>query len=349
METRGIFSKGYGIVPKLVMLEGGISIDAKALYAYFCAYAGKGSSCYPPRDKILNDLGFSPSTYYAYLGELRNGGYIDIKKHKTKAQAWCNNRILLMQTPPIAAKAAQQRRRFSLTGSLRDSGFGRIPLAAMTDRRLSRRAKALYAYFCSFAGNRAVCTPEVDFTLSFLNICLNSYYKYLNELLVFNYITVFHRKDAKGRYTSNSIMLNDAPDHVSGLLELEERRERYLHRVENGGSTKPEKRYRRKHKPIIQNPKQLTDTLRKQVSFSELQKSYPEKQLNMIIGFMTELSFDPYSPIETAAVTGADIKSFIEQTKQSIRPDMIIRNYVSYWKRCFINFVMDKQLAENAG
>lgn len=56
MENRSVFSKGYGIIPKLVMLEGSLSIDAKALYAYFCAYAGSEFSCYPPRGQILDDL-----------------------------------------------------------------------------------------------------------------------------------------------------------------------------------------------------------------------------------------------------------------------------------------------------
>ena len=343
MESNGILSKGYGIVPKLVMLQGSVSIDAKALYAYFCAYAGDSFSCYPPRSKILNDLGFSPATYYSYLQELQEGGYIDVKKHKTSRQEWCNNRIILLQNPPILVKAEeQQRRRFDITGGLRDYGYGRIPLAVMTDRRIGRKAKALYAYFCAFAGSKNVCTPQIEFTLSFLHICLNSYYKYLNELLCYHYITVFHRKYEYGRYISNSIMLNPAPDHVEGLLQLEERRERYAERLK-GGEPKPPKR-RRKRKPSIQNPQQLTETIRRQIGFDELAKSRPEGLINVIVGFITELSFDPYSPVEAASIDCACVESFIAHMERSINPAANIRNHVSYWKRSFINYLIDLQM-----
>ncbi|HWP50435.1 MAG TPA: helix-turn-helix domain-containing protein [Clostridia bacterium] len=187
MNNKSVFSKGYGIIPKLVMLEGSLSIDAKALYAYFCAYAGSGFSCYPPRGRILDDLNISHVTYYRYLKELQDGGYIEIKKHRTKSQEWSNNRIILMQNHAIIAKAEEKkRRRVGITGGLRDYGYGRIPLAVMTDCWISRKTKAMYAYFCGFAGSMITCNPEIEDTLSFLSIGINSYYKYLNELLVFN-------------------------------------------------------------------------------------------------------------------------------------------------------------------
>lgn len=343
MENNGILSKGYGIIPKLLMLEGSVSIDAKALYAYFCSFAGSGFSCYPPRDKILNDLGFSPATYYGYLRELREGGYIDVKKHKTVRQQWCNNRIILLQNPPIVAKAAEkQRRRFDITGGLRDYGYGRIPLAVMADRRISRKAKALYAYFCSFAGNKSVCTPEIEFTLSFLNICTNSYYKYLNELLCYHYITIFHRKDDYGRYISNSIMLNPIPDHAAGLLQLEQRRRRYAERLK-GREAKPPRR-RRKRKPAAQTPRQLTEGIRRQIGFDELVKSRPEGIINTVVGYITELSFDPYSPVDAAGVDYASVEGFIAHMEHSINPEISIKNHVSYFKRSFINYLINLQM-----
>ncbi|MDF3005301.1 MAG: Phage replication initiation protein [Oscillospiraceae bacterium] len=343
MESNGILSKGYGIVPKLVTLEGSLSIDAKALYTYFCAYAGNGFSCYPPRSKILNDLGFSPATYYTYLRELQEGGYIDVKKHKTSRQEWCNNRIILLQNPPILAKAEEKRRRrFDITGGLRDFGYGRIPLAVMTDRRISRKAKALYAYFCAFASSKSVCTPQIEFTLSFLNICVNSYYKYLNELLCFHYITVFHRKNEYGRYISNSIMLNPQPDHVEGMRQLEERRERFAERLKGREMKLPKRR--RKRRPTVQNPRQLTEAIRRQIGFDELVKSRPEGLVNVIVGFITELSFDPYKPVETADIDYKCVEGFLAHMERSINPVANIRNHVSYFKRAFINFLINLQM-----
>ncbi len=343
MENRNVFSKGYGIIPKLVMLEGSLSIDAKALYAYFCAYAGSEFSCYPPRGQILDDLNISHVTYYRYLKELQDGGYIAIKKHKTKSQAWSNNRIILMQHHAIMAKAEEKGyKRVGITGGLRDYGYGRIPLAVMTDCRISRKAKAMYAYFCGFAGNTITCNPEIEDTLSFLNISINSYYKYLNELLVFNYITAFHQKDERGRYTSNSIMLNREPNHVAGLLQLEGRRARFEERL-NGNAQQPPKR-RRKRKPAIQTPQQLTTTIRRQIGFDALAKSQPASRLHMITGFIAELSFDPYSPVETAAVDSACVRDFIAHMGCSINPSADIKNHVSYWKRSFINYLVNREM-----
>lgn len=340
----GIFSKGYGIVPKLVMLEGSLSIDAKALYAYFCAYSGDSMSCYPPREKILRDLGFCTATYYTYLGELRDGGYISVKKHKSKRQEWCNNRIVLLQNPLIIAKA-QSERRFSMTDTLKDYGYGRIPLVVMTDRRISRKAKALYAYFCSFAGGKEVCTPEIDFTLSFLGVCVNSYYKYLNELLCLNYITVFHRKDERGRFISNSIALNRQPCRTDGLKLAEERRARYEQRCSAAASKATPPR-RRKHRRFIQTPQQLTGAIRRQIDYGELVKSLPEKQLNMIAGFISELHFDPCPVVDAASIGRADIEGFLSHMQRSISPDAKIRHVVSYWQRSFINYLLDNKLLQ---
>ena len=343
MENRNVFSQGYGIIPKLVMLEGSVSIDAKALYAYFCAYSGSGYSCYPPRGQILNDLGISHATYYVYLKELQDGGYITIKKHRTQSQTWCNNRFILMQNHAIMAKAEEKGyRRIGITDGLRDYGYGRIPLAVMTDRRISRKAKAMYAYFCGFAGNTATCDPEIEDTLRFLNISINSYYKYLNELLVFNYITSFHRKDERGRYTSNSIVLNREPNHAAGLLQLEERRARFEERL-NGNAVQPPKR-RKKHKPTIQTPQQLTAVIRQQIGYDALAKSQPESKLQMITGFIAELSFDPYSPVEAATVDSACVQGFIVHMEHSINPSAAIKNPVSYWKRAFINYLVNREM-----
>ncbi len=348
MESNGILSKGYGIVPKLVMLEGGLSIDAKALYAYFCAYAGNSFSCYPPRSKILNDLGFSPATYYSYLRELQDGGYIDVKKHKTSRQEWCNNRIILLQNPPIMAKAAEKhRRRFGITGGLRDYGYGRVPLAVMTDRRISRKAKAMYAYFCAFAGSKSICMPQIDFTLSFLHICLNSYYKYLNELLCYHYIMVFHRKNEYGRYISNSIMLNPMPDHAEGLLQLEERRARYEQRLKGGETQRPPRR-RKKRRPIGQTPQQFTEKIRRQIGFDELVKIRPQGLINGIVGFITELSFDPYSPVEVASINSDCVEGFLVHMERNVNPNADIKNYASYFKRSFINYLINLQM-QSAG
>lgn len=70
-----IDSKGYGKIYKAVMRDRGLPILAKAVYAYFCAYAGCGRQAYPKREKILRDLGINKDTYTKHLGLLVERGY----------------------------------------------------------------------------------------------------------------------------------------------------------------------------------------------------------------------------------------------------------------------------------
>ena len=47
--VEGINCMGYGIIPKYVMLDPDLTIEAKAIYAYFCSFAGSGNTAFPSR------------------------------------------------------------------------------------------------------------------------------------------------------------------------------------------------------------------------------------------------------------------------------------------------------------
>lgn len=64
----------------------------------------------------------------------------------------------------------------------------------------------------------------------------------------------------------------------------------------------------------------------------------------MITGFIAELSFDPYSPVEVAAVDSACVQDFIAHMEHSINPTADIKNPVSYWKRAFINYLVNREM-----
>ena len=81
-----INSAGYGMIPKSVMQNKELSINAKAVYAYFCSYTGAGNSCFPSRSKICYDLGISNNSLTKYVRELTNQGYITIKQVKEKGR-----------------------------------------------------------------------------------------------------------------------------------------------------------------------------------------------------------------------------------------------------------------------
>ncbi len=47
LHVEGVRSRGFGIIPKLVMQDKRLTGDAKAIYAYFCSYAGAGDTAFP--------------------------------------------------------------------------------------------------------------------------------------------------------------------------------------------------------------------------------------------------------------------------------------------------------------
>ncbi len=53
LKVDGINSKGFGIVPVLVMQDTRLTIEAKAIYAYFASLSGGGAATFPDIETIL--------------------------------------------------------------------------------------------------------------------------------------------------------------------------------------------------------------------------------------------------------------------------------------------------------
>lgn len=77
-----INSAGYGIIPKLVMIDRDLHVTAKAIYAYFCSYTGAGDTCFPSRKKICYDLNIAFETFSKHLKTLITSGYIKVEQIK---------------------------------------------------------------------------------------------------------------------------------------------------------------------------------------------------------------------------------------------------------------------------
>lgn len=100
MEIKGtIFEGGYGLIPKKVMRDQAISINAKALYAYLCAYAGVTGEAFPTIDQIKRELHIGKNKYYRLINELINAGYIEIRQNKTAGNKFANNVYRLKPYP----------------------------------------------------------------------------------------------------------------------------------------------------------------------------------------------------------------------------------------------------------
>lgn len=99
--TEGVNSKGFGTISKLVMLDRKLTIQAKAIYAYFCSYAGGGSQPFPSVERILGDLDISEDTYYKHLRFLKAYGYIVVEQRKNGKGTFLSN-IYTLSSHPVA-------------------------------------------------------------------------------------------------------------------------------------------------------------------------------------------------------------------------------------------------------
>ena len=90
LKLEGVLSMGYGIIPKLVMKDACLTIEAKAIYSYLCSYAGGGDTAFPSVELICNDLGISQNRYLKHRKHLIEKGYITIKRER-KEKGWSNN------------------------------------------------------------------------------------------------------------------------------------------------------------------------------------------------------------------------------------------------------------------
>ena len=105
LQLAGIFENGYGLIPKKVMTDNRLSIEAKAIYAYLMSYCGGGSTAYPPVSLIQLHLKIGRQRYYKHFKKLIQAGYIKVIKHKAAGGKFTNNVYEIQANPePIANK-----------------------------------------------------------------------------------------------------------------------------------------------------------------------------------------------------------------------------------------------------
>lgn len=108
IKAEGINEKGYGIIAKSVMTDQRLKIAAKAIYAYFCSYAGAGGRCFPSRDKICYDLNITANTYTKHLRTLIQCGYISVKQERDNGR-WARNVYTLNSVIPCIKKPCTKK------------------------------------------------------------------------------------------------------------------------------------------------------------------------------------------------------------------------------------------------
>ena len=192
-----IDSKGYGKIYKSVMRDRNLPLLAKTIYAYFCAYAGCGCQAFPKREKILNDLQINKDTFTKHLNLLVEGRYISKERTRT------GNVYTILQRIPASEdcqKAEQGQSDMLVFENAAAHGFGTIPKLVMLDPQLTPQAKAIYAYFASFAGAGTTAFPRRSTIMRELRIgSVETYYRHFNQLVEQGYLSVEQRK-ADGRF-----------------------------------------------------------------------------------------------------------------------------------------------------
>ena len=193
-----IDAKGYGMIPKKVMTDPEISPESKAIYAYFCSFAGSGDTAFPSVSKIITDLNISENRYYHHFNILKKLNIIAVEQKNLgkRGRGYQRNVYTLVSLPeryktsdPLQDDAAA-----GIMPGLKNFGYGNIAKSVMTDPAISIKAKTIYAYLCSLSGNGKFAFPKRSDTCYFLGMDKNNYTKYLTELQEAGLIKVKQRR-----------------------------------------------------------------------------------------------------------------------------------------------------------
>lgn len=103
LRVQGVDVLGYGKIPKAVMQDRRLTVTAKAIYAYFCSFAGAGTSAFPSVEKACFDLAIRPETFIKHRKCLEQYGYITVEQVREKGKFDKNIYILeiIPKEPPI--------------------------------------------------------------------------------------------------------------------------------------------------------------------------------------------------------------------------------------------------------
>lgn len=165
---------------------------------------------------------------------------------------------------------------------INSAGFGIIPKLVMQDRELHVTAKALYAYFRSFAGAGDACFPSRSKICYDLNISIETFCKYLKNLVRCGYVKVDQIKE-NGRFSHNVYTLSDTklpcteiPDTENSVYGNIDTKNNSLknNSIIKKNNTNLSKKERKEEKPssTYQKPKEM------KISFDSLIDRYTENE-----------------------------------------------------------------------
>ncbi|ALV21033.1 DnaD domain protein [Carnobacterium antarcticum] len=119
LKLEGVMSKGYGIIPKLVMMDKDLSIEAKAIYSYIASYAGNGVSAFPSIKKICYDLQINEKRFSRHKKVLLEKGYIEVTQERKGGGMFASNVYTIKQfvTPTTQNRGTDKEEPTTQNGS----------------------------------------------------------------------------------------------------------------------------------------------------------------------------------------------------------------------------------------
>ena len=93
------YDTGFGILPKSVMQDINLSLQAKGLFAYLATYSGTNGVAFPSRSLMTYHLGISKDTLTKYMNELKERGYIQVFKSEREQGKFSHNIYKLIPCP----------------------------------------------------------------------------------------------------------------------------------------------------------------------------------------------------------------------------------------------------------
>lgn len=220
LRVQGIKARGFGVYPKIVAKDPSISVQAKAVYGFFCSLAGRGDTVFPCRDTILRSLRMGRDTYYAALRELVGYGYITIEQEaRPQGSTQFTRNIYTITAKParygtvegLDEKTAAAYREVARHG-LDVHGYGIVPYIVMSDQRMKSVDKAVYIYLSALSGARGYVDIDLKHMcheLGFQNI--QRAQRHLKTLKELGYITAV-QLHVDGRFSTGRYYINATPD-----------------------------------------------------------------------------------------------------------------------------------------
>ncbi|MBE6910010.1 MAG: helix-turn-helix domain-containing protein [Ruminococcaceae bacterium] len=223
LAVEGVNFKGYGTVPKYAMRDRELTITAKGIYAYFCAMSGSGNSTFPSLTTIRDHLKLGNRAYYTHRQYLIDQGYLSISPQERRGGEFSINLYTIVSNPKKFSDSVPQNEWQSevygtiVQDGIKSAGYGDIPKSVMQDDRMDIKAKAVYAYFASYAGSGKTAFPGVPQIIADLGISKTTYQKAMRTLQQLGYIVVTQKngsgngKEKRNGFGVNSYHLMNRP------------------------------------------------------------------------------------------------------------------------------------------